>query len=98
MPRDIDEQRAIAHILGTLDDKIELNRRMNATLEAKARALFKSWFVDFDPWCAQRWKATGAPANPSPDSPPSTTTSFPTASWTPSWGRFRRGGRLVGVG
>ena len=45
----ISEQRAIAHILGTLDDKIELNRRMNETLEAMARALFKSWFVDFDP-------------------------------------------------
>jgi type I restriction enzyme S subunit len=44
-----DEQRAIAHILGTLDDKIELNRRMSETLEAMARALFKSWFVDFDP-------------------------------------------------
>ena len=43
------DQRAIAHILGTLDDKIELNRRMNETLEAIARALFKSWFVDFDP-------------------------------------------------
>ena len=43
------EQRAVAHILGTLDDKIELNRRMNETLEAMARALFKSWFVDFDP-------------------------------------------------
>jgi type I restriction enzyme S subunit len=43
------EQRAIAHILGTLDDKIELNRRMNETLEAMARAIFKSWFVDFDP-------------------------------------------------
>jgi len=43
------EQRAIAYILGTLDDKIELNRRMNETLEAIARALFKSWFVDFDP-------------------------------------------------
>jgi len=43
------EQRAIAHILGTLDDKIELNQRMNATLEAMARALFQSWFVDFDP-------------------------------------------------
>ena len=42
-------QRAIAHILGTLDDKIELNRRMNQTLEEMARALFKSWFVDFDP-------------------------------------------------
>jgi type I restriction enzyme S subunit len=45
----IPEQEAIAHILGTLDDKIELNRRMNATLEAMARALFQSWFVDFDP-------------------------------------------------
>ena len=43
------EQRAIAHILGILDDKIELNRQMNETLEAMARALFKSWFVDFDP-------------------------------------------------
>ena len=43
------EQRAIAHILGTLDDKIALNRRMNETLEAMARALFKDWFVDFGP-------------------------------------------------
>jgi type I restriction enzyme S subunit len=46
---DLDQQRAIAHILGTLDDKLELNRKMNETLEAMARALFKSWFVDFDP-------------------------------------------------
>ena len=45
----LSEQRTIAHILGALDDKIELNRRMNATLEAIARALFRSWFVDFDP-------------------------------------------------
>jgi len=43
------EQKRIAHILSTLDDKIELNRKMNATLEAMAQALFKSWFVDFDP-------------------------------------------------
>ena len=43
------EQKAIAAILGSLDDKIELNRRMNATLEAMARALFQSWFIDFDP-------------------------------------------------
>ena len=43
------EQRSIAHILGTLDDKIELNQRMNKTLEAIARALFKDWFVDFGP-------------------------------------------------
>jgi len=52
------EQKAIARILGTLDDKIELNRRMNATLEAMARALFQSWFVDFDPVHA---KAAGRP-------------------------------------
>ena len=43
------EQKAIAVVLGALDDKIELNRRLNATLEAMARALFQSWFVDFDP-------------------------------------------------
>ena len=56
------EQRAIAHILGTLDDKIELNRRMNATLEAMARALFKSWFVDFDPVRAKaEGRDTGLP-------------------------------------
>jgi type I restriction enzyme S subunit len=49
VPSSILEQKAIAHILGSLDDKIELNRRMNATLEGMAQALFKSWFVDFDP-------------------------------------------------
>lgn len=48
-----DEQRAIARILGTLDDKIDLNRQMNRTLEALALALFKSWFVDFDPVAAK---------------------------------------------
>ena len=52
----LSEQRAIAHILGTLDDKIELNRRMNETLEAMARAIFKDWFVDFGP---TRAKAEG---------------------------------------
>ena len=45
----LSEQRAIAHILGTLDDKIELNRRMTETLEAMAHILFKSWFIDFEP-------------------------------------------------
>ena len=53
------KQRAIAHILGTLDNKIELNQRMNETLEAMARALFKSWFIDFDPVRAKiegRWR------------------------------------------
>jgi type I restriction enzyme S subunit len=53
------ERHAIAHILGTLDDKIELNRRMSETLEAMARALFKAWFVDFLPVRAKmegRWR------------------------------------------
>ena len=45
----LSNQRAIAHILSTIDNKIELNRQMNETLEAIARAIFKSWFVDFDP-------------------------------------------------
>ena len=45
----IQKQHQIAHILGTLDDKIELNRQMNETLESMAQAIFKSWFVDFDP-------------------------------------------------
>ncbi len=52
-------QHAIAHILGTLDDKIELNRKQNETLEAMARALFKAWFVDFEPVHAKienRWQ------------------------------------------
>jgi type I restriction enzyme S subunit len=58
------EQRAIAHILGTLDDKIELNRRMNEMLEAIARALFKSWFVDFDPVRAKaEGRDTGLPSH-----------------------------------
>jgi len=53
------ERHAIAHILGTLDDKIELNRQMSETLEAMARALFKAWFVDFEPVRAKmegRWQ------------------------------------------
>ncbi len=62
LPRDVEEQRAIAHILGTLDDKIELNRRMNETLEEMARAIFKSWFVDFDPVRAKmEGRDTGLP-------------------------------------
>lgn len=55
----IEEQRAIAHILGTIDDKIDILRRQNETLEAMARALFKAWFVDFDPVRAKmegRWR------------------------------------------
>ncbi len=68
-PVDIAEQKRIAHILGTLDDKIELNRQMNKTLEEMARALFKSWFVDFDPVRAKmcgRWtRTTPLPGLPS---------------------------------
>ncbi len=61
-----DEQRAIAHILGTLDDKIELNRKMNETLEAMARSLFKSWFVDFDPVRRNAARARNQPSPPAP--------------------------------
>ena len=61
-PEDVSEQRAIAHVLGSLDTKIELNWRMNETLEAMARALFKSWFVDFDPVRAKmEGRDTGLP-------------------------------------
>ena len=59
----LQEQKAIAHILGTLDDKIELNRKTNETLEAMAKAIFKSWFVDFDPVKAKaEGRPTGLPA------------------------------------
>ena len=66
----LNEQRAISHVLGVLDDKIELNRKQNETLEAMARAMFKAWFVDFEPVRAKmegRWKRgqslPGMPAN-----------------------------------
>lgn len=59
----ISDQKAIAHILGTLDDKIELNQKMNETLEDIAKAIFKSWFVDFDPVRAKaESRPTGLPA------------------------------------
>lgn len=59
---DLANQKAIAHILGTLDDKIQLNRKTNETLEAMAKALFKSWFVDFDPVKAKvEGRPTGLP-------------------------------------
>ena len=61
---DRDDQKAIAHILGTLDDKIELNQKMNQTLEEIAKAIFKSWFVDFDP---VRAKAEGRPTGLPPE-------------------------------
>ena len=82
------EQRAIAHILGTLDDKIELNRRMNETLEAMARALFKSWFVDFDP---VRAKAEGR----DPGLPKPLADLFPDSFEDSELGEIPRGGRWV---
>ena len=61
---DVSQQKAIAHILGTLDDKIELNQKINQTLEEIAKAIFKSWFVDFDP---VRAKAEGRPTGLPPE-------------------------------
>ena len=60
----INEQKTISHILGTLDDKIELNQKINQTLEEIAKAIFKSWFVDFDP---VRAKAEGRPTGLPPE-------------------------------
>ena len=75
---DVRNQKAIAYILGALDDKIELNQKMNQDLEEIAKAIFKSWFVDFDP---VRAKAEGRPPPPPP--PPACPTisprCFPTA-------------------
>jgi type I restriction enzyme S subunit len=84
------EQRAIAHILGTLDDKIELNRRMNETLEAMARALFKSWFVDFDP---VRAKAEGR----DPGLPPHLADLFPDSFEDSVLGAIPRGWRVAAL-
>ncbi len=78
------EQHAIASILGALDDKIELNRKMSATLEAIARALFKSWFVDFDP---VRAKAEGR----DPGLPPEIAALFPDSFDDSGLGQIPRG-------
>jgi type I restriction enzyme S subunit len=85
-----DEQRAIAHILGTLDDKIELNRRMNETLETMARALFKSWFVDFDP---VRAKAEGR----DPGLPQSLAALFPAHLASSELGEIPEGWRIINL-
>ncbi len=82
------EQRAIAHILGTLDDKIELNRRMNETLEAMTRVLFKSWFVDFDP---VRAKAEGR----EPSLPKSLADLFPVSFEESELGEIPTGWRVA---
>jgi type I restriction enzyme, S subunit len=83
-------QRSIARILGTLDDKIELNQRTNETLEAIARALFKSWFVDFDP---VRAKAEGR----DPGLPKDVADLFPDAFEDSGLGEIPRGWMIEGV-
>lgn len=85
------EQRAIAHILGTLDDKIELNRRMNETLEGMARALFQSWFVDFDP---VRAKAEGR----NPGLPKPIADIFPDSFEDSELGKIPTGWRIASLG
>jgi len=80
----VHDQKAIAHILGTLDDKIELNRKTNETLEAMARALFKSWFVDFDP---VRAKAEGL----STGLPDEISELFPDSFEESRWGEIPQG-------
>jgi type I restriction enzyme S subunit len=85
------EQRAIAHILGTLDDKIELNRKMNETLEAIARAIFKSWFIDFDP---VRAKAEGR----DPGLPKEIADLFPDSFEDSELGKIPRGWRVKRLG
>jgi type I restriction enzyme S subunit len=87
----LSEQRAIAHILGTLDDKIELNRRMNETLEAMARTLFKSWFVDFDPVHA---KSEGR----DPGLPKPLADLFPDSFENSELGEIPKGWRVTSIG
>ncbi len=89
-PEDVNEQRAIAHILGTMDDKVELNRKMNKTLEAMARAIFKSWFVDFDPVCA---KAEGR----DPGLPKDIAALFPDSFEDSELGEIPNGWRVVAM-
>ena len=85
--RPLPEQRAIAHILGILDDKIELNRRIGQTLEAMARALFKSWFVTSTPSAPKLRAATSI-------FPSLSSTSSLPASLIPNSVRSLRGGKL----
>jgi type I restriction enzyme S subunit len=82
------EQKAIAAVLGALDDKIELNRQMNATLEAMARALFQSWFVDFDPVRAKHdgRQPTGLD--------PATAAIFPNSFYNSELGHIPKGWRV----
>lgn len=86
------EQKRIAHILGTLDDKIELNRRINATLEAMARELFQSWFIDFDP---VRAKLDGRQPTALD---PATAALFPDLFQDSELGHIPKGWRVTSVG
>ncbi len=87
----LSEQRAIARVLGAFDDKIELNRKMSATLEAMARALFKSWFVDFDP---VRAKAEGR----DPGIPPEIAALFPDSFEDSELGEIPKGWHVGALG
>lgn len=89
LTEDESEQRAIAEVLGSLDDKIDLNRRMNRTLESMARALFKSWFVDFDPVHAN---AAGKPSLP-----PDLAALFPAAFESSALGEVPEGWDVRGL-
>jgi len=88
----LEEQKAIAAVLGALDDKIELNRRMNATLEAMARALFQSWFVDFGP---VRAKLDGCQPT---GLDPATAALFPNEFQDSELGRIPKGWRVMKFG
>ncbi len=87
----VDSRANVASILGALDDKIELNRKMSATLEAMARALFQSWFVDFDP---VRAKAEGR----DPGLPPEIAALFPDSFEDSELGEIPKGWRIEHVG
>jgi type I restriction enzyme S subunit len=91
-PTNVVEQQAIACILGALDDKIELNRRRNRTLEAMARTIFQSWFVDFDPVRAKA--AGGKPAGLSKE----IAALFPASFEESSLGEIPKGWRAGTVG
>ena len=85
------EQRTIAYILGMLDDKIELNRQVNKTLEATARAIFKSWFIDFDPVKA---KMEG---NEPPFMDTETAALFPSAFQDSALGKIPKGWKVTTI-
>jgi len=91
IPQNLSEQRAIAHILGSLDDKIELNQQMNQTLEKIAQTIFKSWFVDFDPVCA---KAEGG----DPGLPEDVATLFPDSFENSELGEIPTGWKVQPIG